>query len=77
MILTIEQLADIARAGGALSLDASQFTFNQITQIVKAAQLGGKASISLRNVAGLNATQLTRLAGLAPGLVSFDISALR
>lgn len=75
MILTIAQLAQIARAGGGLSLDASQFTFSQIMEVVEAAQAGGKASISLHNVAGLTAIQLAALAALAPGLVSFAISA--
>jgi len=74
VILTIVQLKEIARAGGGLSLDASQFTFNQIMEIVEAAQAGGKASVSLHNVAGLNAMQLVELAVLAPGLVSFEIS---
>ena len=74
MILTIAQLHEIVRAGGGLSLDASQFTFNQIRGIVEAAQTGGKASVTLHNVAGLNALQLLELASLAPGLVSFAIS---
>lgn len=75
MILTIVQLKRIAAAGGGLSLDASLFTFNQLADIVGAAAAGAKGSVSLRNVAGLNATQLAELAALAPGLVSFEISA--
>ena len=75
MILTIGQLAQIARSGGGLSLDASQFTFNQLAQVLEAAQAGAKASISLHNIAGLNANQLAALAVLAPGLVSFEVSA--
>lgn len=74
MILTIVQLKRIAKAGGGLSLDASLYTFNQLTDIVGAGASGGKGSVSLRNVAGLNATQLAQLAELAPGLVSFEIS---
>jgi hypothetical protein len=74
VILTIVQLKQIIRAGGGLSLDASLFTLHQLTEIVEAAQAGGKASVSLHNVAGLNATQLAELAALAPGLVSFEIS---
>ena len=75
MVLTIAQLCEIARAGGGLSLDASQFTYRQIAQVVEAAQAGGTASVALHNVAGLTATQLRDLAALAPGLVSFTISA--
>jgi hypothetical protein len=74
VILTILQLKRIAKAGGGLSLDASLFTFNQLADIVGAAGAGGKGSVSLRNVAGLNAAQLAELAESAPGLVSFEIS---
>jgi hypothetical protein len=74
VILTILQLKRIAKAGGGLSLDASLFTFNQLADIVGAAGAGGKGSVSLRSVAGLNATQLAELAEIAPGLVSFEIS---
>jgi hypothetical protein len=74
MILTIVQLKQIALAGGGLSLDASQFTYNQVKEIIEAAQAGGKALISLHNVIGLNVTQLVALATLAPGLVMFEIA---
>lgn len=75
MILTQLQLQDIARAGGGLSLDASLFTYAQITAIIQAARDGGKATVSLQHVGGLSAAQVVTLASLAPGQVSFDISA--
>jgi hypothetical protein len=74
MILTVEQLKRIVSAGGSLSLDASSFTLNQVVEIAEAAQAGRKGSLTLHNVAGINAAQLTELAALAPGLVTFDLA---
>jgi len=73
MIITMEQLIQIAAAGGGLTLDASAFTFNQLRDVATAAD-GGKARLTLKNFANLTAGQLTELAGLAPGLITFDLS---
>jgi hypothetical protein len=73
MLLTVHQLKQVAAAGGGLTLDASAFTFNQLEEIVAAADAGG-AQVSLRGVGGLTAAHLAELAALAPGRVSFDLS---
>lgn len=73
MIFTIEQLKDIAAAGGGLIIDASTLTFNQIRDISAAANTG-KAKITIKNLSGLTATQLNQLAPLAPGLIVFDLT---
>jgi hypothetical protein len=73
MIITAEQLRQIAGAGGGLTLDASALTFNQLRDLAAAAH-GGKAQLTLKNFANLTAGQLTELAGLAPGLITFDFS---
>lgn len=73
MILTIDQLKRIASSGGGLVIDASSFTFNQISDITAAAA-AGKATLTVHNLAGLTASQLTQLAVLAPGLITFDLS---
>jgi hypothetical protein len=74
MILTIEQLKQIVSAGGGLSLDASTMTFQQLKEIVGATS-GTKSSITLKNLSGLTAGQLRELAGLAPGVLAFDLTA--
>jgi hypothetical protein len=71
MIITIDQLEQIAAAGGGLILDASSMPFNQIKQISAAAN-NGKAKIVIKNLSGLTAIQLMELAALAPGLIIFD-----
>lgn len=75
MIITTEQLKQIVSAGGGLVIDASTMTFNQIKDISLAAN-SGKATITVRNFAGLTAVQLNQLAVLAPGLISFDFTSL-
>lgn len=73
MIITAGQLAQLAAAGGGLELDASMLTFNQIREIVTAAR-SGNATVSLKNLANLTAVQLSELASLAPGLITFDLT---
>jgi hypothetical protein len=73
MIITTEQLKQIAGAGGGLVLDASTLTFNHLKDISSAAN-GGKAVITVKNFSGLTAVQLNELAALAPGLISFDFT---
>jgi hypothetical protein len=73
MIITTEQLKQIAGAGGGLVLDASTLSFNQIKDISSAAN-SGKAVITVKNFSGLTAVQLNELAALAPGLISFDFT---
>jgi hypothetical protein len=73
MIITTEQLKQIAGAGGGLVLDASTLTFNQIKDISSAAN-NGKAIITMKNFSGLTAAQLNELAALSPGLISFDFT---
>ncbi|NUT32090.1 MAG: hypothetical protein HOV79_03345 [Hamadaea sp.] len=73
MILTIEQLRLVAGAGGGLVLDASDFTFHQLSGICAAAATG-QAPVTLRRVSGLTFQQLAELASAAPGLVTFDLT---
>ncbi len=73
MILTHEQIQQIVSAGGGLVVDASTLTFSQLREIAAAAQTG-KAPITIKSLAALTAAQLTELAGLAPGLVVFDLT---
>lgn len=73
MIITAEQLGQIAGAGGGLNLDASTLTFNQIRDIATAAHTGN-AKVTLKNFANLTAVQLSELAALAPGLITFDFT---
>jgi hypothetical protein len=73
MIITTEQLKQIVVAGGGLTLDASKMTFNQLKEIVPAAN-GSKANITLKNFSGLTAAQLQELASLAPSLIAFDLT---
>ena len=73
MIITVEQLVQIASTGGGLVLDASVFTFFQLRQIVDAAG-GAKTTITLHNVSGYTAQQLIELSGLAPSLITFDLT---
>jgi hypothetical protein len=56
MIFTIEQLKEIAAAGGGLTIDASTLTFNQIRDISAAANTG-KAKITVKNLSGLTSTR--------------------
>ena len=71
MIITTDQLKQIAAAGGGLILDASSMPFNQMKEISSAAN-NGKAKIVIKNLSGLTAIQLKELAALAPGLIIFD-----
>jgi len=73
MIVTNEQLKQIASVGGGLVIDASTMTFNQIRGIIAAANIGN-AQITLKNLSGLTAVQLSQLANLAPGLIAFDLT---
>lgn len=74
MIITVEQISQIAAAGGGLVLDASAWTFPQLKEIVTAAH-SGKAPVTLKTFANLTATQLEELANQAPGLLTFDLTA--
>jgi len=73
MIITAEQLAQLAQAGGGLELDASAWTFSQIRAIATAA-MAGHAKITLKTFGNLTAVQLSELAALAPGLITFDFT---
>lgn len=73
MILSTEQLVEIAKAGGGLTMDASSMTFNEIRAITTAAN-AGKAKITLKKVAGFTWIQLKELGALAPGLITFDLT---
>jgi hypothetical protein len=73
MIITAEQLAQLALAGGGLQLDASAWTFNQIRDIAAAA-MSGQAKVTLKSFGDLTAVQLGELAALAPGLITFDFT---
>ena len=73
MVMTLEQLKRIAGAGGGFVIDATTLTFNQIRDLSAAAE-AGKARITIKKVSGMTAGQLEELAGLAPGLLVFDLS---
>jgi hypothetical protein len=71
VIITTEQLKQIAGAGGGLVLDAASLTFSQLKDIGTAARTGN-AQITVRNCSGLTAVQLIELSASAPGLIAFD-----
>jgi hypothetical protein len=73
MIITTDQLKQIVAIGGGLILDASEMTFNQLKDILSAAN-GSKAQITLKNLSGLTAMQLQELSSLAPSLIAFDLT---
>jgi ATP-dependent protease ClpP protease subunit len=73
MIITTEQLKQIAGAGGSVVLDASTMTFHQLREII-AAIAAGNAQITLHNLSGLTAGQLCEMAALAPRLITFDLT---
>ena len=74
MIITAQQRQKILAVGGGLILDASSMTFQQLREVAASAN-GSKASITLRNLSGLTAAQLQEVAGLAPALIIFDLTA--
>jgi hypothetical protein len=73
VILTDHQRNAIALAGGGLVVDAPTLTFNELHALAVSAH-DGKAQLVLKNVAGLSADQLQRLAAAAPGRISFDLT---
>jgi hypothetical protein len=73
MLITVQQLEKIVAAGGGLILSANGMAFHQIREIVTAANVHG-AGITLKNVAALTPAQLEELAGLAPALITFDLT---
>jgi hypothetical protein len=73
MIITSEQLKQIALAGGGLIIDASAMTGSQLREIVTAAA-AGNAPITVHKLSGLTAAELRDLALLAPALITFDLT---
>jgi hypothetical protein len=73
MILSNEQLKEIIAAGGGVVIDASAYPFLELQQLVAAAP-AKRASVTLKNLSNLTATQLKTLAELAPGLLTLDLS---
>jgi len=73
MIITNEQLKQIALAGGGLTLDASTMTFNQLREIIVAAA-AGNAPITVHKLSGLTAAELREMAQLASRLITFDLT---
>jgi hypothetical protein len=73
MILTHEQLKAIVLAGGALVLDASTMTFDQMRDIAAAAS-SAHTQLAVKNLSGMTPGQLKALATIAPGLISFDMT---
>jgi hypothetical protein len=73
MILSNEQLKEIIAAGGGVVIDASDYPFLELQQLVAAAPVKN-ANITLKNLSNLTAAQLKTLAVLAPGLLNFDLS---
>jgi hypothetical protein len=73
MIITTDQLKQIVATGGGLVLDVSEMTFNQLKDILSAAN-SSKAQITLKNLSGLTAMQLQELSSLAPSLIAFDLT---
>jgi hypothetical protein len=71
MIISIEQLKKIVGAGGGVVLDASTMTFSQLKEVAESPH-SGKAAITLRNISGLTAAQLSELATAAPRLIVFE-----
>jgi hypothetical protein len=75
LILTTAQLKRILGAGGGLAIDASTLTFTQLRDITAATATNGKATLAVRNLSGLTAAQLLELSALAPGSITFDLTA--
>ena len=73
MILTDQQLNAVLMAGGGLAVDAPTLTFNELHALAVSAH-DGKAELVVKNVGGLSADQLQRLAAAAPGRISFDLT---
>jgi hypothetical protein len=73
VIRTARQLNAIVQAGGGLVVDAPTLTFNQLRELASSAH-DGSASLVVKNVAGLTTEQLSTLAAIAPGLISFDLT---
>ena len=73
MIVTHEQLKEIARSGGGLVADASMLSFEQMRELATAASTG-QARVLMKKVSALTPAQLKALALLAPGLISFDLT---
>lgn len=73
MIITIEQLKQIMLAGGGMVIDASTLTFNQLLEIATAAATSN-TRFTLHKVSGYTTAQLIKLATLAPGLITFDLT---
>jgi hypothetical protein len=73
VILSDPQRNAIVLAGGGLVVDAPTLTFNELHALAVSAH-DGKAQLVVKNVAGLSAEQLQRLAATAPGRISFDLT---
>ena len=73
MIITTEQLKQVAAGGGGLVIDATTMTFNQLMEVTVATKTG-KAQMTVKNVSGLTAGQLAELAAAAPTLIVFDLT---
>ena len=73
MIITNDQLKQVANTGGGFIIDASTMTFNQIRDVSAAAN-AGKTKIIVKNLSRLTAGQLNELAALAPSLIIFDLT---
>jgi hypothetical protein len=73
MIITNEQLKQIALAGGGLTIDASTMTLSQLREIIAAAA-AGNASITVLKLSGLTAAELREMALLASHLITFDLT---
>jgi hypothetical protein len=54
-------------------VDAPTLTFNQLRELAASAH-DGSARLVVKNVAGLTTEQLSTLAAIAPGLISFDLT---
>lgn len=73
MILTTDQLNHVLASGGCLVLDGTTMTLNQLRDLAAHAKTGN-AKLTIKRVGNFTADQLQRVAALAPGLVTFDLT---
>ncbi|MDB6101930.1 MAG: hypothetical protein JWO52_1929 [Gammaproteobacteria bacterium] len=73
MIITTEQIKQIAFAGGGLVIDAQALSFQQLKGVAGAAN-SGKAALTVTSPSSLTVAELLELAALAPGLINFDLT---
>lgn len=71
--LTSSQLIELISNGGNIIINANEFTFSQIRDMVIAGKQNG-ASMTIRKTNSLTSSQCYELARLSPTKVTFDFT---